>query len=51
MVPKMDRKTYVYMFFLIIRNKIVYALDWLLMRLHTLLTGIKHNGADPRINL
>lgn len=34
-----------------VRNKLVYCLDWLLMRIHTWRTGIKHDGADPRIKL
>lgn len=43
---KKDNDTYYHA--LIIRNKLVYVLDWLLMRVHTWTTGIKHNGADPR---
>lgn len=38
----------IYFYALITRNKLVYVLDWLLMRIHTWRTGIKHNGADPR---
>lgn len=48
---KMDRSTVIYGYCLMIRNKLVYCLDWLLMQVHTTLTGIKHNGADPKIKL
>lgn len=47
-MPKMSRSTVIYGYCLMVRNKIVYCLDWLLMRIHTALTGIKHKGSDPR---
>jgi hypothetical protein len=45
-MPKVDP---VYFFAVRTRNKLVWLLDWLLMRVHTWRTGIKHDGADPRI--
>lgn len=47
--PQMPQVDPVYYYALVVRNKLVYAIDWLLMRIHTMRTGIEHNGADPRI--
>jgi hypothetical protein len=44
----MKKVDLVYYYALMLRNKIVYCADWLLMRVHTWRTGMKHNGADPR---